>query len=258
MEKLLSFCKKAFFLFLKACFMAIVFILCIHLFLQHKVSSNVARCTVAYEQCFCKQENCYVAQCYSSDEAFKATASEQVALTLGKFPEDIRKVIKEEWIIVFTPNIPAAVTKEVGCALPSNAAGGTISDVKTIFVLTTDTRLWEYVLTHEICHAIGSEYGNIDYGREFEKIYDLYKDSYQEPFEAAVQGYATSSQVEFFASTLSMYITEPDALRQTAPCAYNFFDGLLADKIDGNAIEEAQYNCLRFFRTWNFLQEAND
>ena len=252
MNKILSFSKRCGVFLLKICALVIIAVLSTHFMLELKTSLKVAEHVAVFNENYAKAGNCYVSKAYSAQELSPQKALDQTDEVLSRFPQEVRETIKNSWVFVYTSELPDVINFDVRNQITSDVSGVTFSDIKTIFILTDKAELWEYVLTHEICHAIGYEYGSIDYSSEFAAIYQLYKDSYQESLDFSEEDYATSSQVEFFASALSMYILDSETLRETAPMAYDFMNKLLERNMDGIFIYEVKDSCSHFVRILKF------
>jgi hypothetical protein len=146
-------------------------------------------------------------------------------------------------IEVFTPT-----SKEIAISTPAYHADGKIG-ISSVFLLSlqngTATRSLEYVIAHEIAHVLDSNErtqdrpisnpGLISTRPVFAIVYaDLYVAHAKNTSIAQELGYpfraaGLNQSIKFheaFAQGYALYLNRPDDLRNDAPSAYGFFDGL--------------------------------
>ena len=191
-----------------------------------------------YKTNYTSAKNCFVDSVLLKNHANSSnetpihinTYSSLVKDCLERYPENVRACITDNWSIVFTPTTPAFATQYLdGCSSDLNSAV-TVPDIQTIFVYTKDIEVIPYVLTHEFGHALAYEYGCLEYTKDFEELYYLFKHTYKETSPYAVPSYAVRSSSEFFASTLSAYVTEPEWLWLEAPGVADYMEEMLKTK----------------------------
>lgn len=204
-----------------------------------------------YEDRYVDMGNCYVAKnllrnggvwvsetADSRAEINYNEAPSVVADCLSKFPEHIKTYINDNWSIVFTKEIPDFASGYLTGYNTSDYSAVTVPDLQTIFVFSDNGKALSYILSHEFGHAIAYEYGFLDYTSEFIELYNRYKGTYKENTEFSVEGYATSSASEFFASALQAYIYEPEWLWQEAPTVAYYMQNVLSSPSYDNDFEK--------------------
>lgn len=190
--------------------------------------------------------NCYVVPCSpdqedETSEDYRVDTEELSPLVdecLALYPEDLRSYISEEWAIVFAETMPEYIAAHVLELDIKEVSAVSISAIKTIFVYIKDEGSLRYVLTHEFAHALAYEYGCVDFSEKFVNIYGNHKETYKENSPHAVPGYAVSSSSEFFAATVSAYVTEPDWLRKAAPDVAEYIEELFSRLPYSNELEK--------------------
>lgn len=180
--------------------------------------------------------NCYAVPC-SCDQEDETADDYRVDIKdlptlvdecLALYPEELRSYISEEWTIVFAETMPEYISAHVLDLDVKAISAVSVSAIKTIFVYIKDEGSLRYVLTHEFAHALAYEYGCVDFSAKFTNLYENHKETYKENSPYAVPGYAVSSTSEFFAATVSAYVTEPDWLREAAPDVAEYIEELFS------------------------------
>lgn len=225
--------------------LAIFGIVCVSATLVN-TDKQINECKVYYAENYVSADNCYIHELLvknetagtDGSESIKQTFSNLVSDCLELFPEKVQSAITENWSIVFTPTTPSFATEYLNGYGPDENAGVTVPDIQTVFVYTNDVTVIPYVLAHELSHVVAFEYGCVEYTKEFENMYFLFKNTYKEPSRYAIPGYAVSSSSEFFASTLSTYVTDSDQLWLEAPGVADYMENLLSKEPYKNNVEK--------------------
>lgn len=215
------------FLHILFCFACAFLLFC--LFISATSLIKVSNAKKYYAENYLKVNDFFVDEALIHNERDKEVYADLIYSSLLLFPEHVRPFIATDWSVVFTPEAPEGAAWYFPDGLnEQDVTAVTVPSIKTVFVLTPDPALIPYSLLHEFCHVLAFEYGEVDRSSQFYALYNIYKDSYTETFPFAVPHYSSSSPSEFFAATLSSYLTERDHLKRSAPGIVDYMDSLLS------------------------------
>ena len=136
----------------------------------------------------------------------------QVDELVEALPEEIKKDIKKNWVIVISENDP---TNQYS----NDVVSGMAMDKNNLIWLSY--RFSEEVVYHEIGHAIGSA-RSTDLSKDFWKLYESVIEKDITFSQGVVSFHDFSSQKEFFALLFEQYICYPDSLKQDFAEGYEY------------------------------------
>lgn len=168
----------------------------------------------------CAVDNFYI------DESTRIDDVEMLNSFVDTLPPVFIKEFRKDWKVIVEDQIPT----------PDNwpdyiTIGGYTDWDSRIVIIRKQTDPYDMLdnFVHEIGHCFDFEYGSVSYSYLFSDFYELYKDDFDEQYVRALDGYSTSSPVEFFAACFKEYMLCPDHLKDTAPKAYIFVDEFYKD-----------------------------
>lgn len=194
----------------------------------------------------------YVAEDYAAphkiDDAF---FDRMDVLYWGKIPESQKEMFKRDWKIVFDSSRPSFMTEIVPIETnPNNSSENTItgmscSRLRMIYLNYLYAEDLEQTYIHEYGHSLAYELGSIDKSKEWQDIYNKYKDIVSND----VWEYYLGNESEFFAYYYSEYFINGEELQENLPEIYEYMDKVNHMEINDNTIPKV-YNGIKTFANY--------
>lgn len=164
---------------------------------------------------------------------------------LQSLAPNVLATFRDKWAIVFVDEMPVSSdnTEEQPSGDTTETVGYCDWHSRLIYVKSeTNLDKFRAAFVHELGHAFDYEFGTPSAMDEFESIYLLYKENYQELTSFSTKDYTTGSSVEFFATMFKEYFLAPEHLKSFAPKAYDFIDTIY----NGVSANEAANTTLKY------------
>lgn len=148
---------------------------------------------------------------------------------LNSTPDKYRDFKKDGWKIIISTHPPTYIT-EIEEKVGYKVAGNTYREYRLIYLYFNEKQP-EYLLEdfiHEFGHYVDWSVGYVSHSKDFEKIYDKYKDGFKDD-SFVVQNYTSISPTEFFASCYKDYYINAEALKDGYPELYDFIESSITD-----------------------------
>lgn len=157
---------------------------------------------------------------------------------ISSFPEQIKKAIKEEWVIVVCEKVPECMSQQMRneqqyCDTSNLVNGGfTFTQQRVVYVCSSNGDIiLNKSFTHELGHVVSFLYHSTHGSPKWLKIYDSDKASFD------TEMYYLSTSAEFFASCFEEYYNSPEHLKKYSEGAYNYIENLLNTNYKTSGIE---------------------
>ena len=166
----------------------------------------------------------------------------------NKIPESQKNMFKSDWKIVFDSEQPSYFNDIIPIETNANSkseyavTGMSCARLKMIYLDYRYAEDLENTYIHEYGHALAYELGSIDNSREWQSIYNKYKDAVSDD----VWNYYLGNSSEFFAYYYAEYFQNGEELKENLPEIYKYMDKVNHMEIKNNSMQRT-YNGIK---TW--------
>ena len=179
---------------------------------------------------------------YTDRSAEALMAAEKIDQYVSDLPSELSEEFVAEWKVV--------IASDVVHSYPDSVGGVTLWNSKLILIRSqSDPAVSCRLFVHEFGHFFDMSNSFHSYSQEFQKLYELYRNTFIEEDACVLPEYSTSSPQEFFAAVFKEYYLYSDYLLQKAPDAYQYIEKSIQNAVLNNSCyHTAKNNIIAFYR----------